>query len=226
MTNDGSSGSSKPADEGRARHLEEPIGLVEALRDRYVSPWRRIYERIRPTKKKIEVNNRSNDGIGAGLKGVIDSRSVSDQELSKEPLPESIVEAWRIGLGGADPSRFSRLRTRAATPLPPVPAQPVAAAIASNERMNESAPSVDEAVHKGIKDGANAGKKKSLLQSYLELDKRSQKIISFSVFIWSLSGVIYFTWFSPFDESLAPTPNTTLSPNILRSSSSRPKLDS
>ncbi|PLW10247.1 hypothetical protein PCASD_22922 [Puccinia coronata f. sp. avenae] len=114
LTNDGSSGSSKPADEGRARHLEEPIGLVEALRDRYVSPWRRIYERIRPTKKKIEVNNRSNDGIGAGLKGVIDSRSVSDQELSKEPLPESIVEAWRIGLGGADPSRFSRLRTRAA----------------------------------------------------------------------------------------------------------------
>ncbi|KAA1117250.1 hypothetical protein PGT21_001039 [Puccinia graminis f. sp. tritici] len=185
--------------------LDEPIGIAEALRARYVRPLKTIYGRL--GAKKSAANGTTARRKDAGEEeGTAEGGGRSEEASQQQPLPESITEAWRLGLQGTHPARFSHLRARAATPLvvsSKPDRLPTSDLPSSADLLSPSSPSVE--VPDPESPGAEAAKKKSLLQSYLALDKRSQKIISFSLFIWSLSGVIYFTWFSPFQSS-SPTP--------------------
>jgi len=191
---------------GGSHQVDEPMGLADALRERYVSPWRRIYERVTGRRKQPM----SGGGGGAG----------GHQE--ERQLPNSIAEAWRMGMQGTHPSRFSGLRARASTPLHTPCSPSMAAGRRETGPISQAvvtpASDADDHQYDDTSHGTwdkTKKKKKSLLQSYLDLDKRSQKIISLSVFIWSLSGVIYFTWFSPLPAASPPS-----SKNLLLSSSS------
>ncbi|KNZ59885.1 hypothetical protein VP01_164g16 [Puccinia sorghi] len=195
---------------------DEPMGLAEALRERYVSPWRRIYERVTGRRRKQMMREGGDQVAG-------------DDGQDEVQHPNSISEAWRMGMQGTHPSRFSGLRARASTPAM-YPCSPSMAAsgretgprsqalvrpASDAEQYDNGESSLATGVHSDKKN-----QKKSLLQSYLaadrtawftsDLDKRSQKIISFSVLIWSLSGVIYFTWFSPTLPAASPGRNILL----------------
>ncbi|POW23107.1 hypothetical protein PSHT_00519 [Puccinia striiformis] len=212
------SSSSSKQENGREERVvfEEPIGLLEALRARYVSPVKTIYERLRP---KEEADTSAEDGRPADR---------GSSQINKEPVPLTISEAWKIGLQGTHPSRVSRLRARAATPII-TPSLQAKSDPAENALTKDDLPLAVELqrTHEQVEDNgkdpgaAESTKKKSLLESYLALDKRSQKIISISVFVWSLSGVIYFTWFSP-TLVTSPTHSSTgiSTSNLLTSSSS------
>ncbi|WAQ82500.1 hypothetical protein PtA15_2A817 [Puccinia triticina] len=207
--------SSKQEDGGK----DVPIGLAEALRDRYVIPIKTIYAKLAAKKNSVNqtaARMKNENDVDDEPEG--EARRSALEEPSKQPLPNSITEAWKIGLQGTDPRRFSRLRSRAAIPLvspqpqersPLTSAEPPPA-----ELLSPSSPELGD----GDKPGAQSAKKKSLLESYLALDKRSQRIISFSVFIWSLSGVIYFTWFSPFQQAPPSPAISTRTAKIFKSS--------
>ncbi|KAI9615626.1 hypothetical protein H4Q26_011568 [Puccinia striiformis f. sp. tritici PST-130] len=199
------SSSSSKQENGREERVvfEEPIGLLEALRARYVSPVKTIYERLRP---KEEADTSAEDGRPADRGSSMENR-----------------------LQGTHPSRVSRLRARAATPII-TPSLQAKSDPAENALTKDDLPLAVELqrTHEQVEDNekgnpgaAESTKKKSLLESYLALDKRSQKIISISVFVWSLSGVIYFTWFSP-TLVTSPTHSSTgiSTSNLLTSSSS------
>ncbi|KAH9443577.1 hypothetical protein Pst134EA_032588 [Puccinia striiformis f. sp. tritici] len=69
-----------------------------------------IYERLRP---KEEADTSAEDGRPADR----GSSSTQQSQINEEPVPLTISEAWKIGLQGTHPSRVSRLRARAATPI-------------------------------------------------------------------------------------------------------------
>lgn len=172
----------------------QPIELAEALKNRYVAPFKLIWNRLAPKKDRHRLD--PNDHVNRDLGG-------TQKEIQKRTLPPTISEAWKIGLKGAHPSQFSRLRVRAATPV--VPLRSPAAVVDEPGSIESSSSHPSTQTPDGINHPQPQAPKKSLLQSYLDLDKRSQKIISISVFVWSLSGLIYFTWFSPFEPSIQAT---------------------
>ncbi|POW06353.1 hypothetical protein PSTT_09034 [Puccinia striiformis] len=92
------SSSSSKQENGREERVvfEEPIGLLEALRARY-------------SKQTLSAEDSRPADRG--------SSSTQQSQINKEPVPLTISEAWKIGLQGTHPSRVSRLRARAATPI-------------------------------------------------------------------------------------------------------------
>jgi hypothetical protein len=162
--------SSSKHQEGRGGRtiLDEPIGIAEALRARYVSPLKTIYGRLGPKKSAANgttARRKDADEEEGKTEGGGRSEEASQQQ-QQQPLPESITEAWRIGLQGTHPARFSQLRARAATPVV-VPARlPTSDLPPSADLLSSDSSSVKEPPD-AESPGAEAAKKKSLLQSYL-----------------------------------------------------------
>ncbi|KAH9811328.1 hypothetical protein DFH28DRAFT_1131265 [Melampsora americana] len=120
------------------------------------------------------------------------SESPVDSSDSQQPtpLPNSIRDAWKAGLKGHHPNQYSRLRDKSMTPIQHH-------SIPTITEQNQNQINLSSSDHPSISDPSTSSKPKpSLLQTYLSLDKRSQRFVSISIFIWAFSGFAYFTWFS------------------------------
>ncbi|KAG0146839.1 hypothetical protein CROQUDRAFT_656818 [Cronartium quercuum f. sp. fusiforme G11] len=126
------------------------------------------------------------------------SKSYLTKQLSTQqppPLPNSIRDAWKAGLKGHHPNQYSRLQEKSATPIHMINHHHPH--LDSNQTINQKStlinPNIPSSNCESIKP---LQPKLTLLQTYLNLNKRSQRFVSISIFIWALSGFTYFTWFS------------------------------
>ncbi|EGG09203.1 uncharacterized protein MELLADRAFT_104523 [Melampsora larici-populina 98AG31] len=118
----------------------------------------------------------------------------SSHSQQPTPLPSSIRDAWKAGLKGQHPNQFSRLRSKSVTPIQ-IHSIPPITQHEQNQKQMPISPSDDPSISDQTSSSPSTPKP-SLLQTYLSLDKRSQRYVSISIFIWAFSGFAYFTWFS------------------------------
>ncbi|MBW0502963.1 hypothetical protein O181_042678 [Austropuccinia psidii MF-1] len=105
----------------RSSPKHEPISISSALKERYITPFKVIYKKIRGKEASSTIDQSSSRLAPAQTQiqypqGTHVSENLSQPSL--KPLPATIREAWAVGLQGQHPGQFSRLRDKAASPIP------------------------------------------------------------------------------------------------------------
>ncbi|CAH7688586.1 hypothetical protein PPACK8108_LOCUS23558 [Phakopsora pachyrhizi] len=172
-------------------HPDRPSNrLLQPLRVRYIVPSPASHQRyISKSPSQCDDQHLKSK---ESTRDPCQSTDSSSTEQLKPELPSTISAAWRAGLQGQTPNQFSSLRARAMTP-----------AVTVTPTTDISELSVGE-ISKSTTVEPSSKPKKSLLQLYLGLDKRSQRFVSISVFLWALSGFVYFTWFAEIPDQEEP----------------------